>query len=149
MERVSDCRIVVNDIYDRLRHDKLTPYQGDVVADVGAHDLTPMLTVSVETQRVAFLYIATLVNIAIRVARIRWTNTAAASNGRNAQSIATILIKNGRLEFGAVGNLDVAAVPDRDCTAICQPSKRTADSFQRYAHIGADIGTFHRQIYLL
>jgi hypothetical protein len=82
-----------------------------------------MLTVSVETQRVAFLYIATLVNIAIRVARIRWTNTAAASNGRNAQSIATILIKNGRLEFGAVGNLDVAAVPDRDCTAICQPSK--------------------------
>jgi len=61
----------------------------------------------------------------------------------------SILIKNGRLEFSAIRDLDVPTIPDRYCPAICQPSKRPADSFQRYAYIGADIGTFHRQIYFL
>jgi hypothetical protein len=68
---------------------------------------------------------------------------------RHSRSIPANLIKNGCLQFSWVRDLDMSAVPDRDCTAICQSSERPTDSLQRNAHIGADIGTLHWQIYFL
>src|SRR5258707_5086392 len=112
-----------------------------------------MLTVSIERLSVSFLRspLAALKDVGW-VASVWISFPLGRSRPRlsgNACSIVAILIKNGRLEFSAIRDLDVPTIPDRYCPAICQPSKRPADSFQRYAYIGADIGTFHRQIYFL